>query len=107
MSLLDLHKCAVEEKLIEQATRGDVAAQRLVFDLTRRDRAITLEIPHIKTAEDALAAHEFVISAVLDGRLTPTEGGNISALISLQIKLLEAVDHEKRISALENEHCHE
>jgi hypothetical protein len=107
LSLLDLHASAVYEKLIEKATRGDMSAQWLFYELKRRDRSITLDIPKIETAKDALAANARVISAVTGGELTPAEGANIGSMIALQIKLLEALDHEKRIQALEKEHNHE
>jgi hypothetical protein len=106
-SLLNLHEPAVLETLIDKAIRGDMSALRLFWELKRRDRHIRLDIPAIETAKDALAANAYVISAVTGGELMPAEGENISSLIALQIKLLEALDHEKRIKALEKEHNHE
>jgi hypothetical protein len=99
--LLDRHAPAVYETIIEKATRGDMAAARLVLELQRRDRTVTLDIPKIETAGDALVANALVIAAVAGGELTPAEGAHVSSLISLQIKLLESVEQEKRIKALE------
>jgi hypothetical protein len=101
LALLDLHEPAVQEKLIEKATRGDMSALWLFFELQRRDRCVTLDIPKIETAEEALAANAVIIAAVASGQLTPAEGANIGSLISSQSKLLETVDQEKRIRALE------
>jgi len=100
-SLLDLHEFAVLERLIDKATRGDMSAMCLFFELQRRDRCVTLDIPKIETTENALAANALVIAAVVGGQLTPAEGAHLGSLVSLQLKLPEGFQQDKRIKALE------
>ena len=47
----------------------------------RKDRAITLDLPAIRSAEDAANATRAVVVAVGEGRITPSEAGEVVGLI--------------------------
>jgi hypothetical protein len=67
----------------------------------RKDRPVTVALPPIETAADALRASTALVAATASGDLTPGEASEISALVATHIKLLETVDLERRIAALE------
>ena len=82
--LLDGEAEALTRKAIELALAGDPVALRLCMERLvppRKDRAIRLDLPSIQTDDDLAGAVAAVLSAVADGVITPSEAGEVVALI--------------------------
>jgi len=82
--LLDGEATALTRKAVEMALAGDPAALRLCLDRTvapRRERAVELALPPIRSADDILAAIKVVSGAVGRGTITPGEGLTLSKMI--------------------------
>ena len=95
----------VTRKCIELAKEGDHVALRLVMERLlppRRSRPVSFDLPKSETAEDLLFAYDAVLSAVATSVLTTDEGQRIVSMLDGKRKLLEAVDHERRIIELED-----
>jgi hypothetical protein len=103
-ALLDGEAEAVTRKLLEKALDGDMAALRLCFErlLTpRRDRPVVFDLPPIETPTDALSASSSVLAACAEGVLTPSEAAQVMESISTHVRMLDSVELEARLSALE------
>ena len=82
--LLEGEAQALTRKAIELGLAGDTAALRLCLERLlppRKDRALSLDLPAIRSAEDAARAVGAVLSAVGEGRITPSEAGQVMGLI--------------------------
>ena len=82
--LLDGEAEALTRKAIDLALAGDTVALRLCMERLvppRKDRAIRLDLPPIQTDDDLKGAVGAVLSAVADGVITPSEAGEVVALI--------------------------
>jgi len=82
--LLEGEARALTRKAIELGLAGDTTALRLCLERLvppRKDRAISLDLPAIKSADDAARAVSAVLAAVGEGRITPSEAGEVMALI--------------------------
>ncbi len=89
---------------INKALEGDTVALRLCLDRIappRKDAHISIELPAVRSAADAVEASAAVLAAVSKGEITPDEAGRIMALLTAHKSILEAGDHEARIAALE------
>lgn len=94
----------VAKAMIEMAKKGDTSAARLVLERVmpgRKDAPITFELPAIETAADIVSASMKLIRAVADGEVTPDEGTRVMGLLSGHKALLETIELEARIAALE------
>ena len=103
-ALLNGQAEAIIAKAAELAVKGDPVALRLCFDRilgVRQDRPISLDLPPIKTARDGVTALAVVVAAVSSGQITPSEGTQVSQLISMTIKAVDISDLEQRIEKLE------
>ena len=91
---------------VNLAKAGDTTALRLILDRLApidKDRAIpprAVSLPHLEAGTMALAVSA-VIGAVVAGRLTPSEGQALTALLEAHRKAVETEDLERRLSALE------
>jgi hypothetical protein len=86
------------------ALEGDAAALRLCLECIlppRRDRPVSLALPPLRGAGDAVRAMAAITTAVADGGLTPSEAGDLSSLVSGYVKAVEVGELDKRIAALE------
>ena len=82
--LLEGEASALTRKAIELGLAGNTTALRLCLERLvppRKDRPISLDLLAIKTAEDAAQAIGAVLAAVAEGRITPSEAGEVMALI--------------------------
>lgn len=103
-ALLDGQAEAIIAKAAELALEGDHVAIRLCFDRilgARRERPISLDLPPIESAKDGVVALAAVVEAVSSGQITPSEGAEVSQLISMTTKAIEVSDLEQRIEKLE------
>jgi len=91
-------------KAIGMALDGDGAALRLCLERIlppRRDRPVSIALPPLSGAGDAVGAMAAITAAVATGGLTPSEAGDLSSLVSSYVKAIETDELERRIAALE------
>lgn len=95
---------ALTQKAIAMALAGDGPALRLCLDRlapARRDGPVSLALPPVRTAEDAVAASAAVLEAVAAGDVTPDEAGRVMALLTAHRSIVETGDLERRVAELE------
>ena len=103
-ALLEGEAEGLTRKAVEMALDGDTAALRLCFDRIappKKDRVISISLPKVETAADALKASSKVLEAVSDGELSPEEGARVLNLLATHKALIETCDLEARLSVLE------
>jgi hypothetical protein len=103
-ALLEGQHEALTRKAIDKALEGDTVALRLCLDRIappRKDAAISVTLPPVRSAADAVEASVAVLSAVGAGEITPDEAGRVMALLTAHKSIVEAGDLESRIAALE------
>lgn len=103
-ALLDGESGALTRKAIELAKGGDMAALRLCLDRIlppRKDRPVTFALPPINSTNDAAAAISAILAAVSSGGVTPGEAAEVSKLIDIYVRVVEATELHERISTLE------
>ncbi|MEJ8631458.1 hypothetical protein P0F65_19990 [Sphingomonas sp. I4] len=89
---------------IDKALEGDTVALRLCLDRlapARRDAPVSIELPPVRSAADAVEASATVLAAISAGDVTPDEAGRIMALLTAHKAIVETGDLEARIAALE------
>lgn len=99
-------------KIEEEALAGNMLAAKMILDRflpVRKDRAIRIKMPQIKTHEDILIAAGYIVKAVGRGEITPSEGESLSRTLDMYSKVLENHHLEARLQALEasTPKCHE
>jgi hypothetical protein len=102
--LLDGEAETITRKAIELAKQGDLTALRLCLDRIlppRRDRSVHLKIPALNSTADASRAMAAIISAAGQGELTPTQAADLSRVIEIAVKAIEATEIERRLRVLE------
>ncbi len=89
-------------KGIELAKAGDVSM--LKFFLSRilpRDRPITIDLPKMEFADDAVEALGAIVRAVAEGSITPGEGADLANLVNSYARAIDIADLVRRIDALD------
>jgi len=105
-TLLDGEAEALTRKAIELALGGDSTALRLCIErivAPRRDRAVNLDMPEMRSPEDAARAMSAIVSAVGAGDLTPGEAADVARLLDAFLKMVEAQEFEARLRAVEEQ----
>jgi hypothetical protein len=106
-SLLDGDAPALLRKGLEVAKAGDPTMLKFFLErLVPRDRKVTVELPPLETAEDAVEAIAVVAKAVAEGQLTPAEGANVTKLVEAFSRSIDVVELTRRVEALEAEVRH-
>jgi hypothetical protein len=103
-ALLEGEHEALTRKAVEKALEGDVTALRLCLDRLappRKDSPVTIAMPTVRTAAEALEASAVVLAAVAAGEVTPDEAGRVMALLTAHRGIIETGELERRIAALE------
>ena len=106
-ALLEGQHEALTQKAISMALAGDTVALRLCLDRiapARKDSAVSIELPTVRTAAEAVEASAAVLAAVAAGEVTPDEAGRVMAVLTAHRSILETGDLEARIAALETRH---
>lgn len=91
-------------RLIEEALEGNIQAMRLILDRIlppRKDRSIEINVPTLKTPDDALKAISVISQAIGSGDITPCEGESLSRIIDIFVKAINTYNLEKRLNELE------
>lgn len=103
-ALLDGQHEALTQKAIGKALEGDMVALRLCLDRLappRKDAPISIALPPVRSAADAVQASSAILAAVAGGEVTPDEAGRVMALLTAHRSIIEVGDLEARITALE------
>ena len=103
-ALLEGQHEALTQAAIDKALQGDGVALRLCLDRIappRKDAPISIILPPVSSAADAVVASSALLDAVAAGEVTPGEAGPVMALLVSHKAIVEAGDLERRIAALE------
>lgn len=102
--LLEGEHEALTRKAIEKALEGDMTALRLCLDRLappRKDAPLSIDLPAVRSASDAVAASTALLDSLGAGDITPDEAGRVMALLVSHKGIVESGDLEARIAALE------
>jgi hypothetical protein len=102
--LLEGEHEALTRKAIEKALEGDMVALRLCLDRLappRKGAPISITLPPVRTAQEAVEASAALLAAVAAGEVTPDEAGSVMALLVGHKAVIETGDLERRIAVLE------
>jgi Family of unknown function (DUF5681) len=103
-SLLEANAEAIARKAIDLATGGDLAAIRICFDRlvpARKDDAVALELPPLKSAADSVNAAATIVDAVGAGELTPSQAAELAKVVDIYVRALATQGFEERLTKLE------
>jgi len=95
---------AIIRKVVEGALAGDTACLRLCLERLAppvKELPLTIDLPPIESAKDAVCALSAVIQSVGMGGLIPSEGTALAGLIESMRRVLETQTLEERVAALE------
>ena len=67
-----------------------------------KDQPVSFSLPKINNALDASEAAGSILTAVIDGQLTPIEATRVMGLIDSYRRTLELTEIEQRLQALEH-----
>ena len=105
-ALLEGQHEALTQRAIDKALEGDTVALRLCLERiapARKDAPISIELPPVRSAEQAVEASAALLAAVGAGDVTPGEAAAVMGLLVSHRTILEVGDLERRIAALEDE----
>jgi hypothetical protein len=101
-ALLDGEAEALMRKAVELALAGDVVMLKFFVDrMLPRERRIKLDLPRLDFADDAVAAIGIIIGALAEGKISPSEGAALAALVETFRRAIDEADVVKRLDALE------
>jgi hypothetical protein len=108
--LLEGEVDALTRKAVELALEGDTTALKLCLELCldrvvprRKSQAVTFDLPQIDRVEDLGNAIGSVLKAAAGGRLFLDEAAALIGMMEARRKVMETIDLEKRLQALEAE----
>ncbi len=87
--------------LDQRLSAATTLARKTVPDA--KDKAISVDMPEINTAEHAVQAVGSILAAVTSGEITPTEGQVLAGIVENFRKAIELHDLDKRVAVLEEE----
>jgi hypothetical protein len=67
----------------------------------RRERTVSIAMPEIKTLADARSASWTLVTACLNGEISPAEAKEMLSIISEHFKICELSEFEQKLQALE------
>jgi hypothetical protein len=105
-ALFDGEAEAIGRMLATKAKKGDLTAARIILDRilpVRRNLPVSFKLPRLETPQDSVQAIAAIVSAVGDGELTPSDAISLSGLVDHFTNVLQTVQLETRLSALEKE----
>jgi len=94
------------DKLLGKASKlaeaGNVPMLKFLLGrLLPRERLINLDLPTMEFADDAVEALGHIMRAASEGRISPSEGAALAALINSQTHAIDMADVVKRLDSLE------
>ncbi len=87
--------------LDQRLSAATTLARKTVPDA--KDKAISIDMPEINTAEHAVQAVGSILVAVTGGEITPSEGQVLAGIVENFRKAIETHDLDKRVAALEQD----
>jgi hypothetical protein len=89
---------------LEQARKGNLKAVEMLLDCIwpmRRGRPVQVGAPQIRATADLIPVGAGLTDAVMGGDLSPEEGAAAARVLAAHQKMIQTVDLEQRIIALE------
>src|SRR5712691_9512720 len=105
--LLEGEAAALTRKAVEMAMNGDGGAMRLCLERVlapRREPEVRLDLPPIRDAGDISGEMAAVMRALAQGRVTPSEAGEIGRLVETFMRAIECSDFERRLNRWRRTH---
>lgn len=102
--LLEKYSESIFQKCMSMALKGDRVALKLCVERVfpaKPDGYIQMPLPRTQTVQDLAESSQKVIQAIARGNITPADGEAISRILGDQRRLIECVEWEARIEALE------
>jgi len=102
-ALLDGEAEALTRKVIDLAHSGDRTALRICFDRIvppRRERRLSLTLPNLSVAADAVQATANIFAAAATGEITLGEAARLAKLVDSFVEAIKARDIEERLRDL-------
>ena len=103
-ALLDGQLEKLTRKAVDMAMGGDMAAMRLCLERIfppRKDKPVTLDMPKLESAADAVEAMAAIVKAVANGNVTPLEANELAKLVDAFTRSIERHDLAQRVARLE------
>ncbi|MEO8811418.1 MAG: DUF5681 domain-containing protein [Caulobacteraceae bacterium] len=103
--LLEGQAAALTRRAIQAALAGDVTALRLCLDRiapVAKERAVTFDLPAMKSAADVPEALAVVVRSVSIGELTPSEGATVAALVERFRAAHQGTKHEREFGFIDD-----
>jgi len=103
-ALLRGEEVELVRKGIELAKGGDPQMLRFFLDrILPKDRPVKIDLPQIRSAEEAASALSAIIQAVAGGEIAPAKGASVASLVAGLHRFVDITDLRERIEALEAE----
>jgi len=94
------HAQELVENLVKRAKNGEPAAMRLAMDRilpTGRGRPLPVELPPVRSAEDAQVAAGVIMDALKEGALSAREAVDLINVVGALTRLTGAIEYIKKI----------
>jgi hypothetical protein len=101
---LDGESEALVRKAVEEALAGGAVAMRLCLDRTiapRRERAVPIALPPIRTAADIAPAIGAIAAALAKGAITTGQAAELAQMLDTFMRAVDASEFDRRLSLLE------
>jgi len=98
------HAQELVDELVERARRGEPAAMRLVMERilpAGRGRPLPIELPPVRSTEDALAAADVIMDALKQGAISAREAVDLLRVVEGLTRLTGAIAFIKRVARRE------
>ena len=102
--MLEGERNRLTRKAIDLGLEGNITALRLCLDRLAppsNDMPLSITLPPIRSAGEALDASLAVLAAMASGQITPAEAGRAVAVLASHAKIVDIADHEQRIEKME------
>jgi len=95
-----------EQKLVRKAVQlaeaGDVQMLKLLLGrVLPRERVITVDLPPMIRADDAVEGLGSIMHAVSEGKISPSEGAALATIINSYSRAIDVADMVERLEAIE------
>jgi len=88
--------------VLPKAKQADMTAALLIERVWRaRGRTIALDLPEIVDAKSVAEAQARVLVAVVQNRMSPRDGRDVSTIIEHRRRALDTVEYEARLAEIE------
>jgi hypothetical protein len=89
-------------KAVELAKAGDTHMLKFLLNrILPRDRAVQVDLPKMEYADDAVEALGSIAQAISEGKISPSEGAALAAVVNSYARAIDLNDLVKRVEAME------